>query len=345
MQINPQDLNRSIPQKSPSRSRFWSVVGILAVTTLFAGLYFRQNIVDYIVASQFVPSVQLNEVLGSTYLNEKGTFYVYASQTKVVAKDKFNDYCGSLQNEKTIVLGCYSPITKQIVIYDVTDSRLDGVREATTAHEMLHAVWDRLSQDEKTRLTDLLNIEARKVTEQRLKDLFAYYNESDPDVMSNELHSIIGTEIVDISPELEAHYDNYFANRKALVVETKQYEAVFVEIETRQQSILSEMDELSLVITNRSDAYDRNFADLTKEIDLFNSWADSSEATVSEFNRRRNDLLNNIDNLEADQISINSDIERYNLLRQELENLNLLAEDLNRSLDSNIIPMKDTPSL
>lgn len=342
---NQSNLNQSAPQKPLRHGGAWWAAGLIFGAGLVAGLYFRQDIADRVVASQFKPTSQLNEVLDSTYLSDKGSFYVYASQTKVVAKDEFNYHCGSLQNEKTIVLGCYSPVTKQIVVYDVTDSRLDGVREATTAHEMLHAVWDRLGFDEKQRLTDLLNTEASKVTDQRLKDLFAQYRESEPGAMPNELHSIIGTEIVDISPELEAHYSKYFIDRKALVSETKKYETVFLEIETRQKSLLSDMDILSASINSRSKVYDQNLTSLSNEIDSFNSRASSGSITSSEFNRHRSDLLKRIDDLESDRVSINDDVQKYNLLRQDLENLNLLAEDLNRSLDSSISPLKDTPSL
>ena len=38
---------------------------------------------------------------------------------------------------KTAVLGCYA--NREISIFNVTDQRLDGIREVTAAHEMLHA--------------------------------------------------------------------------------------------------------------------------------------------------------------------------------------------------------------
>ncbi len=346
MQSNLQNLNHlSAHQKPSSTRRLWWVTILVVLAGSIIGLYYRQNIVDYVVASQFKPSVKLGDVLSNTYLNDRGVRHVYASQTKVVDKEEFNQYCGSLQNEKTIVLGCYSPADKQIFIYDVTDSRLEGVREATTAHEMLHAVWDRLSFSEKKRLEVLLNVEASEVTDQRLNNLFAQYRESDPDSMPNELHSILGTEVIELSPGLEAHYSKYFSDRKALVGQTKKYENVFVDIENRRNAIIAEMEILSDSLDKRSSAYEQDLSILGRDIESFNYWAQSGNATATEFSRRRSILLGNIRDLESDRVSINSDVNNYNLLRQDLLNLNLLAEDLNQSLDSKLLPVPEAPSL
>lgn len=346
MQPNLQSQNPLVPKKSPKRGSAYWIVTIVVAIAVYLGLYYRQNIADYVVVQQFAPSQQLEAVLDKTYLSETGKFYVYASQTKIVDKAEFNHYCGSLQNEKSIVLGCYSPVTKQIAVYDVTDERLSGVREATTAHEMLHAVWDRLSVGEQRHLNGLLNAEATKVNDQRLRGLFEQYRQSDPSSMPTELHSIIGTEVAEVSPELEAHYDKYFSDRKALVAETKRYESVFVDIETRQTTLVSELDSLAASLNIRSRDYEKQLGSLNREVDSFNSWAESGYASASEFDRRRSSLMVKIDNLEADRIGINNDVERYNQLSQELESLNMLAQDLSRSLDSHIIqPITDSPSL
>lgn len=318
---------------------------IFTASLVYLAVYYRQNIVDYYVVNQFSPSSQLQAVLDKTYLNDKGKFYVYASQTKVVDKQEFNQYCGSLQSEKSIVLGCYAPATKQIAVFDVKDPRLNGVREATTAHEMLHAVWDRLSASDQKRLTNLLNAEASKITDQRLKNLFEQYRKSDPSSLPNEFHSIIGTEVSEVSPELEAHYQQFFTNRQTLVEQTRHYEEVFVNLESRQNAVVSRMNELNDSLNARSTEYEKQLTLLNRDIDSFNNWADNSYASEYEFDRRRNSLMTRIDSLEVDRLAINTDVEEYGRLRIELEELNMLAIDLNSSMNSNIRTIEQAPSL
>ncbi len=50
--------------------------------------------------------------------------------------------------KRNAILGCYNPSSRDIYIYNVTNSELDGVKEVTAAHEMLHAAWERLSESE-----------------------------------------------------------------------------------------------------------------------------------------------------------------------------------------------------
>ena len=82
-------------------------------------------------------------------MTDKGRnlFYVYDPQ--LLDKDGFNTQCTI--EEQSIVLGCYDG--SGIYLYDISDVRLEGVEEVTSAHEMLHAAYGRLSAKEKSGLT------------------------------------------------------------------------------------------------------------------------------------------------------------------------------------------------
>src|SRR6185295_11567695 len=92
-------------------------------------------------------------------------FYVY--HPVLEDKQAFNSHC--TDSEKTIVLGCYISRTG-IYLYDVTDSRLNGVEQVTAAHETLHAAYERLSSSERKRVDGLTAQAFAQVTDQRIKD-------------------------------------------------------------------------------------------------------------------------------------------------------------------------------
>lgn len=345
MQDRPTYLNNQ-PHKTSNKkvvARFIFAALILFLAVLL--FVYRQNIIDTMRVRQFVVSPALSAMMDRSQLSDIGKFFVKASETRIVDKRGFNEACSSLQNEKTVILGCYTTQAKHIYVYDVQDERLDGVREATLAHEMLHAAYDRLSETERQRVGGLLEEEAAKITDERLLQLIAFYKESEPTEVTNELHSILGTEVRGLSSELEDYYKKYFIDRSVVVGLKEKYEEVFTGISTRQLELVAEMEAISAQVEVDQKDYLRQLDRLNKDITTFNTWADSPRATPSEFYTRRSALEGRIATLESMRSTINNEIEAYNTKRSELQELNILAEDLNRSLDSKITPLPTTPSL
>ena len=167
---NQQQLPKKPSQLYRRRHRKGRVLAsILAVVLLAASVllfYYRQAIVDQITVWRFTPTTELVSFADRAGLNDLGKFYLYASQTQISDKSAFNTACGKLQNERTVVLGCYVGTDRRIYIYNVTDTQLDGVRETTAAHEMLHAAYDRLSESDKDRVDALLKDEESKITDE-----------------------------------------------------------------------------------------------------------------------------------------------------------------------------------
>src|SRR5690606_11618218 len=131
--------------------------------------------------------------------------------------------------DKSLVLGCYSQ--QRIYIFDVQDERLNGVKEVTAAHEMLHAAYDRLSSGERERVDTLINEAFRSIENERIRDAAQNYESDGHGTLNNELHSILGTEAADLPEELEEYYSRYFDDRSHIVSIAESYEAVFIEIQ------------------------------------------------------------------------------------------------------------------
>lgn len=311
--------------------------------SLAAGAFlYRQQIIDQLTVWSFTPTSALETAASDAGLNDTGKFYLYASQAAIVDRGTFNSTCGSLQSEQSIVLGCYTSPARRIYVYNVTDTRLEGIIATTSAHEMLHAAFDRLSQTEKERVGELLRAEQAKLTDKRLLNLIANYEKTEPGELVNELHSIIATEVRSISPELEGYYSQYFSKRESVVALTERYEKVFTDLADEQERLVTKLDTMAADINKRQEAYTAGIEQLNTDIQAFNKWTRSSSATEDEYNSRRGILEERITTLETERDAINAAITEYNSTKAKLDALNLKAEDLNQSINSKVSP---TPSL
>lgn len=335
--------NKPIPKRS---GRLSGLIAALLIVALAAGIFLsRQQIADQLTVWRFQPSAELQDVLSRTYLSDKGRFYVYASQAQIVDRAGFNQACSALQNEQTVVLGCYTTPAQQLYVYNVTDERLAGVRESTTAHEMLHAAYDRLGRSEQQQLSELLEAQAARVTDERVLQLIQFYRESEPEAMTSELHSIFGTEISTLSPELETYYAQYFTDRQALVAQQQAYEKVFTDLKAQQTALFTELQSLAKTVEAREAVYLSEFERLDSDIRTFNTQANGGTNTVRDLTAQRAALQSRITALENERIAINQSISAYNSKRTELEQLNVLAEDLSHSIDSTFDALPSTPSI
>lgn len=199
----------------------------------------RWNIYDTLRLRGYQPPAQVAQLASDTAMNDKTRRLFYVYHPGLEDKKSFNDHCRS--SEKTIVLGCYVSGTG-IYLYNVTDERLAGVIQVTAAHETLHAAYDRLSLKEKQRVNKLLDQAYAVVTNQRIRDTIEDYRKNGADI-TNELHSILGTEVRELTPELDQYYTRYFTNRLKIVAYSEKYEQAFNE---RKQKV--EEDDKKLAI-------------------------------------------------------------------------------------------------
>ena len=309
---------------------------ILIITASFFFIY-RQRIIDQIAVWQFKPSSQITGLVDRAGMNDNGKFYYFASKPKLDATQTFNSECSRVE-KTTSILGCYNGAN--IFIYDVTDSQLDGIREVTATHETLHAIYLRLSNDAKTRVNKLVEAEyAKLASNSDYKELIAFYDRTEPGQRDNELHSIIGTEVANISPELETYYDQYFSDRKKVVDLDVKYSSVFKGLKARADELTSQMNTLSTSITSRTNDYNNATKTLNNDISSFNSKASSGGfSSMSQFNYERNLLSVRASNLDDLRNSINADINKYQALLDEYNSIASESTKLYNVIDSTLAP-------
>ncbi len=319
-----------------------SVALSFVVCCVFAAIFYmvinnRQYIVDQITVWQFQPTSEVLALIERAGMNDDGKFIYLASQPVLDGTQNFNRECNRVETT-TSILGCYSD--GKIYLYNVTDEQLDGIREVTAAHETLHAIYHRMSDGEKNEVNKLLEAEYEKLkNDEKLSKLMAYYTKAEPGQRGNELHSLIGTEVLDISKELEDHYSKYFSDRSKVVALDEKYSSVFSQLEQRADDLIAQINSLHNSIVSRTAQYQSDVAVLNSDIIEHNQRVkNNSFNSQSEANNEYSQLAARVSQANTLRSGINDDIVTYNRLQAEYNSLASQSEKLNNSIDSTLAP-------
>lgn len=322
-------------------SRAGLVTSLLLTTVLLlTGLWAvanRQYIYDQLRVWDYTPSTEVSTINNQLSLTDEGTFWLYVTHPTVEDANTFSQLCPK-QEENNPILGCYTG--DRIHIYDVENDSLEGIKQVTAAHEMLHSAWDRLSVDEKNNVSDLLQLEVESMNDKVFSERMRYYERNEPGQLYNELHSIIGTEIETISGELEKYYEQYFTDRQLIVNYHQQYSKVFNDLISQADQMSNQLQTLSDEINNDRIQYEQELALLSAEIDSFNSRADSGNfSSQAAFYAERAYLLSRSSSLEASRTALNQKIDQYNELYDSYQKIASEIQQLNDSIDSeSVVP-------
>lgn len=314
------------------RKYAWLITNFVIAAALVGAGYlvvvYRQNILDWWTLRSYAPPANIKQLADDDTMIGVGRNDFYVSLPQVENSDSFNMNC-SHTGEKTIVLGCY--VGQKIYVYNVTDARLAGVLQVTAAHEMLHAAYERLGGATKKQVNSWLTAELPKVEDKRLQDLIKVYNQSEPGELLNEMHSILGTEYANLSPELENYYKQYFSDRSKIVSYATAYQSVFIASQAKITQLEDQLNALKKQIGANTEEIDQQKAVLTAENDQMNSVRQTDVTTynrlVSDYNMKAQPYNNLV-------VQTRSLIDQYNRLVVEHNDDATTQNSLYQSLNS-----------
>lgn len=329
-------------QNQASKASIVPWVLLLIFTGIVAWLVLnRQFVIDIVRASQFQPSSAIAAIERDLELTDPAKQLFAASQPELKSAESFNQSCKQNLETNNPILGCYTRQT--IYIYDVTNPKLEGIEQTTTAHELLHAVYERLSTGERELLDTQLQTVYQKVKDDKLVERMEYYKKTEPGQELNELHSILGTEFNNLGDSLEAHYKKYFKNRAAVVEFNKKYNNVFSEISDKMQQLVGQINNSTAEINKRISAHNQAVKQLKEDQDAFvrknRRGAFTSE---SQFNSEQQALNARSKTLNDERSALTAAIGKANDLRQEYNTLVDEYNELSQSMNSSLAPQ---PSL
>lgn len=314
------------------------VLTICMVLIAVFGFLFGNDLNDYFKARNFVPNEKISAIVSKIKPTNKAKNIFYATNPQVLSANDFNSNCAR-NLEKTTILGCYK--ADSIFIFDIENNDLNGVEEVTAAHELLHAVWQRMNVGQKNELGKKLREDYERLKTPELEKTMAMYAESQPGEHENELHSILGTEFKNLSPELESHYAIFFENRQEIAEMSSKYKAKFKELENRAEALNSELESMKAQINAKIEDYEAKFDSLNSRINDFNYRADNGYfSNQGTFQAERNSLLNRQNYLENYRVDINAEVDNFNSKVQELSNISGQIQKLYDSMNSRLDEVK-----
>ncbi|MBR3229094.1 hypothetical protein IKF67_02595 [Candidatus Saccharibacteria bacterium] len=306
----------------------WLLAVVIVIATALIVLN-RQWLKDFWHGMSYQPSAAMADIRSKLNLTDQGTFLFNASQPELNTSESFNSYCRT-DGQEIAVLGCYTG--DRIYIYDINTSELKGIRELTTAHELLHAVFARMSSSDKESLRQDLD-KTYQANQDILKSDLDTYDETE---RYEELYVRAGTEVKKLPDSLEKHYATIFKDQDQIVDYYNSYISVFRALEAELDALATEMDALSNEITAKTAEYKERVTNLNNNITEFNNCAASTECYMSqyEFYSRRNTLVAEQNNLEFLYNEISALIDTYNV-KVEAYNADVLqTQKLNKIINS-----------
>lgn len=311
------------------RNRLIGLGAIVALLIILAALWLqRWNIYDAYKLRDYTPPARVAQLANDVSMNDYGRRLFYVYHPELNNKQDFNENCHG--GEQTIVLGCFVSGTG-IYLYNVTEPRLEGVLQVTSAHEMLHAAYGRLSPSDRKRVGVLLDEAYSTVKDDRIRSSIEDYRENGADI-TNELHSILGTEVRTLPQELEEYYSRYFDNRIKAVEYSEMYEKAF----TQRKQQVAQADQQLATLREQIEDEQKQLALMKQGLDTERQLLDSLlnqqkyeayNAGVPVFNRHVAEYNNKVR-------YIGSLIDRYNALVAERNAIVLEEKELVKAIDS-----------
>lgn len=307
------------------------MIAVMAVIALN-----RQWFNDWWKGMHYQPEGEMGRIMEDLELTSRGEFLFRASLPQLSSRNEFNLKCRSVMDEEIAVLGCYTNDT--IYIYNIESKELDGIRELTTAHELLHAVWARMSENEKRELEVVLTQVYDKNQTVLEKELATY----DASLRQEELFVRAGTEIANLPTELEKVYGEIFQDQDTVVKFYDKYIGVFREMEAEMEELSLQMETLQNEIDDLTVEYEQRLRQLATEVDDFNNCANTMGcfSLENDFYARRAVLVGEQGELEAMYNQINGLVEQYNGLVEQYNADVTQTQQLNQMMNSASRPEK-----
>ncbi|MBP5633406.1 hypothetical protein J6X13_00520 [Candidatus Saccharibacteria bacterium] len=273
-------------------------------------------IFDEISSMGYEPSSELDDIVADLRLTEKGMRIFKATRAELQEAEDFNKNCPNADGNY-YVLGCYND--GHVYIYNIKHKDLPGIRQSTLAHELLHAVWSRMSARERDELKSSLD-----AVYSSNEDVAEHLKLYDEDSFYDELHSIAGTQVdqSQMSPLLASHYAKYFERQSKVYTFFADYSNRFKAIKARVAELEESIAAKRASYEEFLKQYEADNAKLSQDITDFTVRAQSTNngfSSVEEFNAKRQELLNRQSEM---QVRYNELIERVNEINKEVNEYN-----------------------
>jgi hypothetical protein len=316
--------------KKPPRQLPYKPVGslvplLILIFALLTLITVRQRIFDEVKLFHYVPPSQIAQLASEDTMNSYTKHVFYVNHPVLISTvSAFRAQCP--KDETDIVLGCYHIGQNGIFIYDVQSASLDGVQQVTAAHEVLHAIYARLSNPAREQLNhELEQYYKHGLVNSRVAAEIQVYQKTEPGSVYDEMSCTFGTEIANLPPALNNYYKQFFTNRQTIVNYEQEYQSAFTsrqdQVTADDQQILS-MDHQ---ITEEQQSLEQQLVQIKAEQtvlqNLLSTNADEYNAQVPGYNASVDSYNNGVNSLSNEVMAYNQLVSSRNAIAGAFDNL------------------------
>jgi hypothetical protein len=293
-----------------------------------------QAISDWFRLRGYHPPQQVSELVSEDTMTPYTAHLFYLNRPLILnTVTGFRKYCP--ENENTIVLGCYHPDQDGIYIYNVPDPTLAGVQQVTAAHEVLHAVYARLSNSQRTYVDGLLESYYKHdlhdpIVQQEVK----LYQQTEPNSVMDEMNSTFGTEIANLPTPLENYYQQYFSDRSKIVAYESNYEDELSSRMTVINADDSQLSQMQNAISSSESQLNSEYSHLNAQHAQLNQLFSSGQ--YASYNSQVDTYNEQVDNYNSQLAQLKNEINSYNNLIISRNDIAGQLTTLDKALDTRL---------
>lgn len=292
----------------------WTASALLVIAVVvtiggrFLPLSARESIVGAAPALSGLVGVpaagsELARLAADTFLTERGREVLYATHPELIG-DEVAQLCSrpeDVPGDEVVAAGCYAGWlgAGRIYVFRPGDDRLLGSMVTITAHELLHAAYDRMDAAQQRRIDELVAAETERLapddpTRTQIDWSVGSYESN----RGTEQFAYLGSQVLldgGFAPELEAIYAEWFTDRVALVEVYRSSITLLDELVANVQSAWDTLAAREQDVVNARAQYDADRAWLDVAVSSYNddvAWfnalpADQRTAWTSTFTNRQ----------------------------------------------------------
>ncbi|MCL2466882.1 MAG: hypothetical protein FWF21_06420 [Micrococcales bacterium] len=188
----------------PPHHRAHGLVGVVVVVAAVLALWSGRPSSE--------PDAQVAALAAEATMTQVGQQLFYAHHPQVLDAAEFAGRCPAR------AVGCYSAGAGSIVVYEPEDERLHGWVVTVASHEMLHAAYDSLDDEDRRAVDALLDVTMAGLgVDDPLRAQVEASVDGREDTRRTEQFAYIGSQVAGVDPRLEAFYGRFFDDRQAVV--------------------------------------------------------------------------------------------------------------------------------
>jgi len=248
----------------------------------------RSAIGDWWYLRSYSPPPLIQQLATEADMTAEGRKVFYRAAPQIVTqRSDMLSHC-AINDDQVAELGCYVS-DDHIYLMEISEPALSNEMIVTSAYEMLHPVYERMSSSERKTVDAEMEAIAPTITDPTILDQMQTYATSEPGERDNELYSILGTEYPTITPALEANYAKYLANRSQLVTYHLAFEQTYDGLANQIKQLQSQIDSTKAEMNSlRTEGDISQYNALVPSV---NAAVDSYNSDIDEYNRYGNDLF------------------------------------------------------